>query len=501
MKKFGFKKAGIAALCACAALTPCLTACGGGGSDDDLPDDPGVYGGITSTTITVGNTAGTTGALAAIGAPFNYGIEAAFWEYNNKGGFTGKYNNKDVSGLKVALKTYDDMGNAANTVTYTDRLIHDDEVFAIVGNFGTYGVAANLDILKEEGVPMVYAAAGNEEMANATAKGVDRFIFPVQPITSSEGRVLIQRAFAPASKGGLGATKVGVIGESTNDASNFIISGIKAEMNKLTSAQKNNVVFQEASDTTNNFGPEAAAIKQAGCDVVIVTTTASYKQVVTALMGAGYTSDNCKILTTYNNATTTIFDKTTGTGDTAVSSFDTSFAPIIDATYSQSWLDISSTTYVYNKETPLCAAYKLLGSTLGGLYDNGVPKFNEEYWDVAEVLYDFGLAQASSIPTGYNSFTLSYNSYALAGYIAGNLFCSGLEALNGAGLELTRRNYVDAMEKAPIKLPMSGNISFQDGRRLGIDAFALSVNEGNNDGGVTTSRVVHGFTTLDEFRG
>lgn len=487
MKKFGkIRTTGVIALCACAALTPCLTACNGGG--DGLPEDPGKYGGVTADTIYVGNTAGTTGALAAIGAPFNYGIQAAFWEYNNKGGFSGKYDGKDVSGLKVALKTYDDGGDATKTVTYTNRLIEEDEVFAIVGNFGSYGVAANLDILKEAGVPMVYAAAGNEEMANAEATGVDRFIFPVQPITSSEGRVLIQRAFAAEDKGGLAAKKVGVIGETTNDASNNIMKGIKDEMANLTAEQRGNIVFQDTTDTTTNFGPQAAAIKDANCDVVIVTTTASYKNVVTALMNAGYNATNCKILTTYNNATTTIFDKD--------AKFDTAFSSIIAATYAQAWLDISSLTYTFKKtDSALFNTY----NAAGAYTETGVPGFNEEYWNVAETLFDFGAANTTAVPTGYLPFTLSYNAYSLAGYIAGNLFCQGLELTKASGKDLTRRNYVDAMETKPIKLPMSGNISFQDGRRLGIDAFALSQNMGV-EGYPTASVVKHGFTTLDEFR-
>lgn len=474
MKKFGkIRTTGVIALCACAALTPCLTACNGNNSEISA--------------IYVGNTAGTTGALAAIGAPFNYGIQAAFWEYNNKGGFTGTYAGQEVSGIPVALKTYDDGGDATKTVTYTNRLIEEDEVFAIVGNFGSYGVAANLDILKEAGVPMVYAAAGNEEMATAKATGADRNIFPVQPITSSEGRVLIQRAFAAEDKGGLAAQKVGVIGETTNDASNNIVKGIKDEMANLSAEQKGNIVFQEATDTTTNFGPQAAAIKEANCDVIIVTTTASYKNVVTALMNAGYNALNCKILTTYNNASTTIFDKD--------GAFDTSFASIIAATYAQAWLDISSLTYKYNEDTPLHAAYAAANLAPEG----GIVGFNEEYWKVAETLFDYGTAVASSVPTGYQPFTLSYNSFALAGYIAGDLFCQGLELTKAAGKEVTRANYVDAMESKPIKLPMSGNISFQDGRRLGIDAFALSQNYGTA-GAPTFSLVKHGFTTLDEFR-
>ena len=90
--------------------------------------------------IYVGNTAGITGALAGIGVPFNLGIRAAFHEYNQSGGFGGQ---------TVALKHYDDEGTATNSVPLMEKLIHEDEVFAIVGNYGGYAVNVNLDLLKE----------------------------------------------------------------------------------------------------------------------------------------------------------------------------------------------------------------------------------------------------------------------------------------------------------------------------------------------------------------
>ena len=96
--------------------------------------------GVTEDTILVGNTAGTTGALATIGGPFNIGIEAAFAAYNAEGGFNGK---------SVKLQHYDDGGVATQSVTLTEQLIHEDEVFAIVGNFASNCVAANLPIIKE----------------------------------------------------------------------------------------------------------------------------------------------------------------------------------------------------------------------------------------------------------------------------------------------------------------------------------------------------------------
>ena len=140
MKKF--KRIAALAL-ALAMLVTALAGCGAKGKEE--------LKGVTEDTILVGNTAGTTGALATIGGPFNVGIEAAFAAYNAAGGFNGK---------SVKLQHYDDGGVATNSVTLTEQLIHEDEVFAIVGNFASNCVAANLPVIKEANVPMVYAAAG-----------------------------------------------------------------------------------------------------------------------------------------------------------------------------------------------------------------------------------------------------------------------------------------------------------------------------------------------------
>lgn len=494
MKKFRFKKVGIAALCACAALTPCLTACGN--TDNEVPDDPGVYGGVTDTTIYVGNTAGTTGELAKIGGPFNYGIKAAFWEYNQGGGFSGTYNGKAVTGLNVALKTYDDGGVATSSVTYMNRLIEEDEVFAIVGNFGSYAVQANLDIIKEAGVPMVYAAAGNESMANAHATGTDRYIFPVQPISSTEGAFLIRRAFAPAEKGGLAGTKVGVI-SNNNEVSVALLNKIRSEANSLTEAQKNNISYQNVSDTETGYGTAATALKNAGCDVVIIALATDYIKTVSALMDAGFNSDNVKLLTTFNNASSDLFDVKESIMGTEISHFDSKYTSIINAVHAHGWIDVTSLTNKYTKEGSLWTAWK---NASPGSYDAGVPGFCEEFWDVAEVLHGYGEANDGALPTGFNTLSITYNAYALAGYIAGDLFCQGLDMLGDKAL--TRSNYVDAMESQVIDLALADTISYQNGQRLGVEKFTLNkLYAPTNPYYPTGSAIIHTLSSLDEIKG
>ena len=397
--------------------------------------------------IYVGNTAGITGALASIGVPFNLGIKAAFAEYNANGGFKGK---------TVELKHYDDEGVATNSVSLMEKLIHEDEVFAIVGNYGGYAVNVNLDILKENCVPMIYAAAGIDALynGNATDDG-DRCIFPVQPLNKTEGRSLIVRAFASATKddgtltGGLGATKVGVIANQ-DEASQATLRGIKLEADSLPASKRDSIVYQDVPGT--DFGAAATAIVAAGCDTVIITVTGTYFiSALTALAQANFTGN---VLTSYNNASADVLNnggKLTEAGLDIMSKM---------TIYAQGWLDVTSTTYVYNKDTALFRTYKMQDSKL---YGEGVVGFTEGYWDVAESIFNY----AYTVDKG-SAWAMSFNSYALAGYIAGNMFCEALKALEASGKDLTRANLVEIMETTELPVAMAGTISYANGARTGV---------------------------------
>ena len=436
--------------------------------------------GVTEDTILVGNTAGTTGALATIGGPFNIGIEAAFAAYNAEGGFNGK---------SVKLQHYDDGGVATQSVTLTEQLIHEDEVFAIVGNFASNCVAANLPIIKEANVPMVYAAAGNNELLNEAAEGADRGIFPVQPLNFTEGRMLILRAFAPLANGGLGGTKVGVL-TNTVEASQTILKGIEAEAADLPAAQKDAITYQNVTST--DFSAAINALKNAGCDVVVMGVIgADFTSALTAMANANY---YVPVLTSYNNANAGILN------DAATTVLAEQYTDVLTniPIYAQAWLDITSTEYFYtNPDSALLKGYEALGLAQPGA---GMPGFKEEYWVVAEKIFNYCTEQGMD-----NAFAMSYDSYALAGYIAGDLFCQGLKELQAQGKELTRANYVDVLESKEYQVAMADTISFANGMRSGVQSFALTMfyDAFTINGGAyhsASSATVHGLTSIDDYR-
>lgn len=453
---------------------------GGAPISDEVYDEDAIY---------VGNTAATTGAGATIGVPFNLGIQAAFEKYNAKGGFNGK---------KVILKHYDDMGDSAQAVTLMEKLIHEDNIFAVVGNYGTYAVEANLDILKENRVPMVYAASGAGSLFNnnATDNG-DRCIFPVQPLNQAEGQVLILRAFAPAFDGdtylgGLGGTKVGVI-SSSDEASQSMVEGIRLE---AKNSNLTNIIYQNV--TTDDFSAAASALKAEGCDVIIITVVGTpFISALTALANVDY---NKSVLTTYNNANPAGFNdsesKMTETGLNIFSKM---------AIFAQGWLDTNDLTYYYkDSSSPLYKMYGFLNMVQKDENGNelGVPGFTEKYWEVAVDIFNYAGAQGRD-----DGFVMSYNSYALAGYIAGNLFCQALEKMDEQGLSLTRANLVKVLEENKFRLSMADEISYQNGVRAGVQSFSLiaffdtyNLPEGATSYHCASSNTVHPLTSIEEYR-
>ena len=433
-------------------------------------------------TIYVGNTAASTGAFASVGVPFNIGLNAALEAYNQGGGF-GK------EGRKVALKHYDDEFDAAKGLAYTEKLVEEDKVFALVGHFGTPTVGATVDYIKETGVPMVYAATGVDALYNETAEGNAKAVMPVQPIYKTEGRVLLARALATTEGNlGLGGQKVGVI--SYNDEAGIgMLSGIKRQA-EILGLGSDAIKYVETSG--DNHASAVAAIKEAECDVVIV---AANQAPFEAIMGYFKTGglDNVKVITSYVSANAALAGRLIQN-------------EVVTATrevYTTAWLDITSATYVYAPSaentvgTGLWDAYKAYDDTLGvpTFYDNGVTGFSEDYWQAAEDIFGYCAAREDLAAT---AFAYSFDSYALAGYIAGHMFTEGLERVDEAGQELTRENYIAAMETESYDMPMGGAIHLQNGNRVGISDLALNKFGSNAYTGAAELQPFSAITKLDD---
>lgn len=449
-----------------------LSACGPTVKDYDGTEVQGV----SSTEIWVGNSAGTTGALATVGVPFKLGIEAALYKYNNEGGFNG---------AQVKLKHYDDGGVAETGAAYTTRLVEDDKVFAIVGNFGTPTVGANVDYIKEKGIPMVYAATGINALYQEAAEGYNKAVMPVQPIYKTEGRVLLARALA-AEGVGFGATKVGVI-YTTDDAGYGMYEGVKRQAEEISA---NATVIASETSATAGTNHASAVAKVKDCDVIIICANQNpFGEILNYMRDA---SINKKVITSYVSANTTTL------GALAQAGSINADRPV----YTNAWLDIASTSYFYAPSadnlvgTYLWTCYKALAAQLGApaLYDAGVFGFTEEYWSIAEAIANYTLSTVEYNWTDMSGFLMSYDSYALAGYVAGTMFLDGLKRVQASGTALTWKSYIDAMESSPVDVPMGAEIDYKNGSRLGIASLALNT----FDTATAQLAAVHPLTSLDD---
>lgn len=429
--------------------------------------------GITETEILIGNTAATSGSFANVGVPFNIGLNAALKVYNDAGGFDGK---------TVRLINYDDGFNAEQGLTYTKKLVEEDKVFALVGHFGTPTVGATLDYIGyEKGIPMVYAATGISGLYNTEAQGFERAIMSVQPIYNAEGRVLLARAVASTEGNlGLGATKVGVI-STKDEAGNGMLAGIKEQAKELNVKVKY-VTTDAASGTDHSSAVNA--LKTAGCDVIVVAANQTpFLEIVNYMKDVGL--DNVKVITSYVSADAATLKTLEDSGALTETR----------QVYTAAWLDITDTTYGFlpaggDLVTPDADLYLYYCYVaLSQLNAAGVYGFSEEYWKAAVAITNSLLTAEHWTFADLTPFMMSYNSYALAGYIAGTMFTEGLARVKAAGQELTWLNYINAMESAPIDIPMGGEVDYANGARLGITDLALNTYDLATDQLVTYSPI------------
>jgi len=358
--------------------------------------------GVTDDTILIGNTAATSGDLAVVGVPFNAGLQAYLDIVNAGGG---------VHGRQIEFVHHDDGFDPVTGRAFTEALIHDDQVFAIVGHFGTPTIGATLPMLKEEGIPVVYFAAGISQLrlsgANTPATG--QRLFPVQPLFEPEGRVLVARAIDEYN-----ATTVGII-FSNDEAGHDLVSGARTVVNSLGG----NVTLVEAQITPADAGsitPAVLTMYDNNVDVIIIATLqGDFPIVVNRIVAQGL---NVPVFTSYVSASPVTIMGFTADYLGAGASF-----PI----YTTAWLDIFA--------------------------PNG--EFTQDYWDFA-----------AGVPAD-----LAANTFAMAGWVAASTFIQGLRATDPN--DITWEGLTRAMETSEINLPMGGIIEFTGGERTGSTSMSL----------------------------
>lgn len=268
----------------------------------------GATPGVTDSSVKVGNSIAVSGPLAPVGVPFKSGIEAYFMMVNEGGG---------VNGRKIDYVHRDDEFDPVKGKAALDWLVSDQQVFALVGHFGTPVVGATLTDIKEAQVPAVYFATGTGILFNENATGNDRYAYPVQPVYPMEGRILAAWAI-----GEFNAKKIGVI-YTNDDAGKDLLTGI----NSHAEAESITVVAEQVPPSAEDVSSAVTKIKSEQVDVVIIAAIqGTFPQIAKELAKQG---SQAPILTTYVNTSIEM----TQAVDSAVSGQ----FPI----YANAWVDFS----------------------------------------------------------------------------------------------------------------------------------------------------------------
>ena len=369
--------------------------------------------GVTDTKIRVGNTAAVSGAFGFVGLPFQSGIEVVFRSVNANGG---------IHGRQIIMHNRDDGGDPTTGVVNTKALVEQDKVFAIVGHFAAT-VGATLDYLKTEKVPMFYAANGTNLMYAEAEVGSP--IFPVQPISKTDGRMMLARALTNPIHGegevlDPATAKIGVM-KALSSGSAEMVDGIKAEAT-FAEIPEANLIIQEYNATEEaSITAAAAALKTANVDVILLPLSQQeFKDTIPALIASGNTAP------TYGSYF--VADPTA-----IPESFANEF-PI----YANAWLDITSTS---------------------------------SQDDVADFV---SLINNDSELTEEQKAQYVVNAFAIAGYIAAKMFVASIERMGDIPTaEFSVEKYIQSNESAHFNVPMGGSISFENGSRIGISELAL----------------------------
>jgi branched-chain amino acid transport system substrate-binding protein len=389
------------------------TPAGTGPATDSGPAAPsGFVQGVTDDTIYIANSVAVSGPLAPVGAPFQAGMNAYIEKVNSEGG---------VHGRRIVYLHTDDGFDPAQGVAALEGFIHDDEVFAIVGQFGTPVIGATFPTLVETGIPVVYFAGGIGIVYNENATdGNGRNTFPIQPVFPMEGRI-----FAAWAAGQFNANTVGLI-HTNDDAGADFLFGVTQEINEINTARAAagqapiELVTAQVAPGAEDVTAQVATVLAAHPDVIIAgSIQGTIAQILRTLAEQGNT---VPVLTSYVNADVTI---TNLVWDDINNQY-----PV----YASSWVDMTR------------------------------PEMEDfRHW-VAQV----------------SNEDLSNNSFAMTGWIAMSMFVEGLER---AGRDLTWASFINAMESAPVQNPFGPAIDFANGSRVGTNDLALIRMNGNEAAG------------------
>ena len=381
-------------------------------------------------TIKIGSVMCETGAVASVGVPYSQFYKLYVKYINEVMGGVAK--GADGVGYYLDHTAYDDGTDGAQGLIYMQKLVEDDQVFALVGNLGTWNIASSQEYIVEEGIPSVYWGTGSALQYALPAEGNQRFTFPVQPIYITEGRIMLLRAMnmpAIADSGVAEVKKIGVI-FSADDSGTQIESGVKLQYDLLPEANRPEIVYVKVnSQVADELTSQVAQLE--GVDVVIIGGLQAYFNPIYTAMQQNPATRGIPTIVSYVNV--------------APSNIPTDLANEADTSdiYGGAWVVIDPSAQTERQAADIAHFVEVL---------------------------KWGLEKGYVTQDDYNAYVVS--AYSMSSFIALNVFMTGINRL--ADKDITRDAFLEAMESERIDVPISGGVDYSNAQRIGLDGMAFA---------------------------
>ncbi len=229
-----------------------LVACGGSTPSSTTQTDVG----ITSNSISLGNTIAQTGAAKAYGTIAN--AENAYFTYiNNQGG---------INGRKINFTILDDGYNPAQTVPLTKQLVEQNQVFAMFSGLGTQAQTSVEQYLNTKKVPQLFVATGatNFDLGYSSNK----WTIGWQPPYQGEARIYAKDILQNHP-----SAKIGILYQNDDYGQDYL----KGLTDGLGSSASSMIVDKESYDVTAaSTAAQLVKIKASGADTIFLFTTPGF---------------------------------------------------------------------------------------------------------------------------------------------------------------------------------------------------------------------------------
>jgi branched-chain amino acid transport system substrate-binding protein len=207
--------------------------------------------GVSADSIKLGSYTDLSGPLAVWGVPSANGMRMRIDEANAAGG---------VHGRKVEIVIEDMQYQVPRAVQAANKLIRRDKVFAIIGALGTPQNLAVMPTQLNAGVPNMYPLTASKVMTD-----------PVNPMVYSFFRSYYEQFRAAAAyfyeNGGFSTPCVAQI---ANEAGEEMTHGVE---DQLAEYGMKIVAKTEHSATETDLTSSVTTLKNAGCDIVFLSTS------------------------------------------------------------------------------------------------------------------------------------------------------------------------------------------------------------------------------------